>query len=91
MILWENTAVSRPLFVEVLSSSTKSKDMSTKLELYIKCFVCYYLIVYSEEKGIYIYTFRNREILKYSPYCFGKSARSSLYEGLEVCLEDIFK
>lgn len=79
------------LVVEVLSSSTKSKDMLTKLELYMKGGVGEYWLVDLEEKGVYIYTFRNREILKYSPYCFGKSARSSLYEGLEVCLEDIFK
>jgi len=78
------------LVVEVLSSSTKSKDMSTKLELYMKGGVGEYWIVDSEEKGIYIYTFRNREILKYSVYSIGKTARSLLYEGLEICLEEIF-
>jgi Uma2 family endonuclease len=77
------------LVVEVLSPSTKSKDMSTKLELYMKGGVNEFWIVDMEEKEVYVYTFRNKEILKYSTYKNNDIARSLLYEGLEINIEGI--
>jgi Uma2 family endonuclease len=79
------------LVVEVLSPSTKSKDMSTKLELYMKGGVDEFWIIDMEEKKVYIYTFRNKEIFKYSVYRDSDIAHSLLYEGLKINTEEIFK
>jgi Uma2 family endonuclease len=43
------------LAIEVLSPSIKSKDMSTKLELYMKGGVNEFWLVDMEEKEVYIY------------------------------------
>ncbi len=48
-------------------------------------------IVDAEGAEVYIYTFKNNEILKYNTYKNNDTARSLLYEGLEINLEEIFK
>jgi Uma2 family endonuclease len=79
------------LVVEILSPSTKSKDMATKLELYMKGGVDEFWIVDMEEKEVYVYTFRNKEILKYSAYKNSDTARSLIFEGLQIGMKEIFE
>jgi len=50
------------LVVEILSPSTKNKDMDTKLELYMKGGIGEYWIVNPESKGALVYTFKDKNI-----------------------------
>lgn len=80
------------LVVEVLSPSTRSKDMLTKLELYKQCGVKEYWIVDPMNEHVLIYTLESNEITDNKTY--SKSAHqivhSDLFEGLESDLQDVF-
>ncbi|WP_174615153.1 type II toxin-antitoxin system prevent-host-death family antitoxin [Virgibacillus ihumii] len=80
------------LVVEVLSSSTRSKDMLTKLELYKQCDVKEYWIVDPINEHILVYSLEDNEIVNNKTY--SKSARqtvqSDVFEGLAADLEEVF-
>jgi len=78
------------LVVEVLSQSTKSKDMLVKLELYMKGGVDEFWIVDPESKQVYIYTFKDKEILSLAVSRHSDTAKSIIFDGLEVNVEEIF-
>jgi prevent-host-death family protein len=79
------------LIVEVLSPSTKGKDMITKLNLYMKSGVLEYWIVSPENKGISRYTFsQERDLESVREFREGDIIKSSVFKGLEIPLEDIF-
>ena len=79
------------LIVEVLSSSTKSKDMITKLNLYMKSGILEYWIVNPDSKIIYQYTFaREREFEGLRNFREGDTIRSNVFEGLEIPLKEVF-
>jgi prevent-host-death family protein len=72
------------LVVEVLSPSTRSKDMIMKLSLYMRSGVDEYWIVDVENKQVYVYVFINNEIKVMRTYGFGAEVISEKFEGLRV-------
>ena len=79
------------LIVEVLSPSTKGKDMITKLNLYMKSGILEYWIVNLESKSISQYTFsREREFESLRDFWEGDIIKSTTFEGLEISLKDVF-
>lgn len=79
------------LIAEVLSPSTKGKDMITKLNLYMKSGVLEYWIVNTESKSILQYTFSpGKELECVRDFREGDIIKSAIFEGLEIPLRDIF-
>ena len=80
------------LAVEVLSPSTRTKDMVKKLDLYMQCGVNEYWVVDPMNETISVYQFADNDIVNHRTYV--KSAdqevRSFCFEGLQVSLRDIF-
>lgn len=80
------------LAVEVLSPSTRSKDMLKKLELYQQCGVREYWLVDPKNKTVYVYSLDknaivdNRAFQKDAQEC----AESAYFSGLKVVLADVF-
>jgi prevent-host-death family protein len=79
------------LVVEVLSESTKSKDLVTKLDLYMASGVKEYWIVNPFNKEVTIYGFENNEVNDTRTFKHSETAQSFLFEELSVALEHIFK
>ncbi|MGI6435282.1 MAG: type II toxin-antitoxin system prevent-host-death family antitoxin [Syntrophomonadaceae bacterium] len=79
------------LVVEVLSTSTKGKDMVTKLNLYMKSGVLEYWVVNPENKNILQYSFSSqRDIESLNILGAKDTIKSSFFAGLKISLEDIF-
>ncbi|HEX3043712.1 MAG TPA: type II toxin-antitoxin system prevent-host-death family antitoxin [Bacillota bacterium] len=79
------------LIVEVLSPSTKGKDMVTKLNLYMKSGVREYWIIDLENKGIIQYSFSpERDLDSLQNLREEDTIHSSVFEGLTIPLSDIF-
>lgn len=79
------------LIVEVLSPTTKGKDMILKLNLYMKSGVREYWIVDLEKKKITQYTFaEDKELESFQDYTEEQTIRSTFFEGLFIPLEDLF-
>ena len=78
------------LVVEVLSESTRSKDIIKKLELYMSGGVAEYWIVNPFSEEVSIYFFQDRELENLLTYRKDEVAQSSVFKGLEVSLEEIF-
>lgn len=78
------------LVIEILSPSTKRKDMLAKLELYMKGGVNEFWIVDGEKSQVIVYTFENKDIRDSSVYKGTDTVQSKYYNGLDVKLEDIF-
>lgn len=79
------------LVVEVLSPSTKGKDMVLKLNLYMKSGVAEYWIVDLEQKSVIQYSFSpERDISKVTAFREGDTIRSTAFAGLEIQIAQIF-
>jgi len=80
------------LVIEVLSPSTRSKDMIKKLDLYKQCGVKEYWIVDPVNEQIAVYLLENNEIENHKTYIRRgePEVRSYVFEGLTVALDDIF-
>lgn len=80
------------LVIEVLSPTTRSKDMLTKLELYKQCGVKEYWIVDPINEHILVYSLEDNEIVNNKTY--SKSARqtvqSDVFDGLVADLQEVF-
>jgi Uma2 family endonuclease len=72
------------LLVEVLSPSTRGKDMIKKLSLYAFSGVQEYWVVDPENGTLLIYRLKTGDVLEVKQYPFGESVASWLYEGLIV-------
>lgn len=79
------------LVVEILSESTRSKDMVKKLDLYINSGVREYWIVNPFNKEIYLYHIEENDIRDYRVYKGKDIMESSAFEGLKVSLEEAFE
>ena len=78
------------LVVEILSPSTKSKDMVSKLNTYMLSGVREYWIVDPKEKIILLYGFKDREIDEFYNFKTSDILKSYFFEGLEADLAEIF-
>lgn len=80
------------LAVEVLSPSTRSKDLIRKLDLYRKCGVKEYWIVDPMKGQVTVYAFDDGEIADITYYSNGKdpNVESGWFQGLRVAMQDLF-
>ncbi len=80
------------LVIEVLSPSTRSKDMLKKLDLYKQCGVREYWIVDPQNSQTMVYSLDNNDIVNSIAYGKGASAyvQSYYFNGLQVALDDMF-
>jgi len=78
------------LVVEILSESTRSKDMIKKLDLYMQSGVEEYWIVNPFSEEINIYQFKEREIEKAMTFKKGERAESFTFLGLAVVVDEVF-
>ncbi len=78
------------LVVEVLSRSTRTKDMLKKLDLYMKSGVKEYWMIDPDKKEVSVYAFEKYEIADHDAYIGDMIAKSKVFNGLEVKLTDIF-
>ncbi|NLW47908.1 MAG: type II toxin-antitoxin system Phd/YefM family antitoxin [Firmicutes bacterium] len=78
------------LVIEILSSSTRSKDMIDKLNTYRLSGVKEYWIVDPKQENIVVYGFEEYEIDKYKTYEKGSIAQSFVFKGLSADIEGLF-
>jgi Uma2 family endonuclease len=78
------------LVVEVLSETTRNKDMVKKLNLYMVSGVGEYWIVNPWNREVYIYSFASGEIRNYRVFKGNETAVSGVLENLGVPLEQVF-
>ncbi|WP_241158346.1 Uma2 family endonuclease [Cohnella candidum] len=80
------------LAVEVLSVSTRSKDLVKKLDLYMQCAVKEYWVVDPINESVTIYQLADGDILNNSTYLKSADQETESYHfgGLRVALREIF-
>ncbi len=78
------------LVVEVLSKSTRRKDMLKKLDLFMQTGVREYWMADPDKKEVSIYSFEKHDIADHDTYIGDMTAKSKAFEGLEVKLTEIF-
>lgn len=78
------------LVVEILSETTRNKDMLKKLDLYLSGGVSEYWIVNPFSKEIYMYYAVDREIRDYKVYTDNEIVRSIVFEEFQLPLEQVF-
>ncbi len=78
------------LVVEVLSESTRRKDLIKKLDLYLQSGVREYWVVNPFNREVYVYFNEELDIKDYRTYKEKETARSVFFKGLEVPLEQVF-
>jgi len=78
------------LVIEILSDSTRNKDMIDKLNSYMLSKVKEYWIVDPRQQTIIIYSFDDEDIGSLKVYEKGNVARSLLFDGLEADVTNLF-
>lgn len=78
------------LVAEVLSRSTRTRDMLKKLDLYMKTGIKEYWMVDPDKKEVSVYYFDKYDIEDHTTYIGDMIAKSKVFSGLEVKLTDIF-
>lgn len=78
------------LVIEILSLSTRSKDMVKKLNTYMLSGVKEFWIVDASQKTIIVYFFKENSIENYKVYKDGEDAESLVFEGFTVALTEVF-
>lgn len=79
------------LVVEILSQSTRRNDLLKKLNLYMDAGVREYWIVDPKNKQISVYTFEERDIKDHLVFTAPGKAESTLFPGLIVDMEKVFR
>jgi prevent-host-death family protein len=79
------------LVAEVLSESTRRKDMIKKLDLYLQSGVREYWVVNPFNREVHVYCFsEDKDIMDCRTYKGKETAFSVFFKGLEIPLEQIF-
>lgn len=78
------------LVVEILSDSTRNKDMIDKLNSYMLSRVKEYWVVDPKQETIIIYSFENNEIGRIRAFERGSVARSMIFDGLSAEIDILF-
>ncbi|MCI3923925.1 type II toxin-antitoxin system Phd/YefM family antitoxin [Paenibacillus sp. TRM 82003] len=79
------------LVVEILSASTRGKDMVRKLDLYMSCGVKEYWIVNPLSREVTVYWFEEGDVSGSATYKNEEVAQSQTFEGLTAELKRIFR
>lgn len=79
------------LVVEILSESTRRKDMIKKLDLYMSCGVDEYWIVNPMNKEVTVYLFEEMNIKNNTTYKQNEVVQSFHFEGLSAEIGKIFR
>ncbi|MBL4951173.1 type II toxin-antitoxin system Phd/YefM family antitoxin [Neobacillus sp. YIM B02564] len=79
------------LVVEVLSKSTRRKDLIKKLDLYMSCGVNEYWIVNPDNKEVTVYLFEDNNICNSTTFKNDEAAQSFIFEGLSAEISKIFR
>jgi len=72
------------LVVEVLSPSTRGKDMIKKLSLYANSGVREYWVIDTDHGSVIVYNLSEGDVLRVQQYAFGECIPSWFFEGLNV-------
>ncbi len=78
------------LVIEILSDSTRTKDMIDKLNTYRLSGVKEYWIIDQKQENIMLYGFANYEIDRYKTFEKGEVAQSFVFKGLSTDIESLF-
>lgn len=78
------------LVIEILSDSTRSKDMVDKLNTYMLSGVKEYWVIDTKQESILIYSFDNYEIDRLKNFEKGDIAQSFIFKGLSADVESLF-
>jgi Uma2 family endonuclease len=78
------------MVIEVVSESTRQRDLLRKLDLYFYGGVREYWIVNPMRKEVYVYRFQEQDIKEFHVYRETEKAQSTVFEGLEVPLGQVF-
>ena len=78
------------LVIEILSESTRSKDMIDKLNTYMLSGVQEYWIIETRQQSILVYSFADRGIDMLKHYEKGSTAQSVSFKGLSVDVTALF-
>jgi len=78
------------LVVEILSESTRRKDLIKKLDLYMLSGVKEYWIANTFSKEIYLYVFKDYNIESMMTFKTGEIVKSVIFNGLKVQVEQVF-
>ena len=79
------------LCVEILSPSTRTKDMIDKLNTYMLSGVQEFWLVDPKKRSVLVYDFKDFEIDEYTTYKLGDTLVSYAFDGLEVAVDEIFE
>jgi prevent-host-death family protein len=79
------------LVLEILSESTRSRDMIDKLNTYMLSGVSEYWIIDTKNECIMVYNFVDCEIGLLKLYERGSTAKSFIFDGLTADVESLFK
>ncbi len=79
------------LCIEILSKSTKSKDMVDKLNTYMMSGVREFWVVDPKKLTILVYGFKDCEIDEFVSYKLEDTLVSYFFEGMEIALESVFE
>ncbi len=79
------------LCIEILSKSTRSKDMVDKLNTYMLSGVKEFWIVDPKKHSVLVYAFKDFQIDEYMTYKPGDTLVSYFFDGLEVVVNEIFE
>lgn len=79
------------LCIEILSKSTRSKDMIDKLNTYMLSGVREFWIIDPKKHSVLVYGFKDFEIDEYTSYKLGDNLIAYFLEGLEIPVKDIFE
>lgn len=78
------------LVVEILSESTRSKDMIDKLNTYMLSGVQEYWIIDTKQEKVMLYTFADAQIDLFKVFEKGSVVQSLQFSGLSADVEDLF-
>ena len=79
------------LVVEILSKSTRSKDMVDKLNTYMMSGVREFWVVDPRKKAVMVYGFLDNTIESFTVYKLGEVAASMAFSGLTAVVEKVFE
>jgi prevent-host-death family protein len=78
------------LAVEILSKSTREKDLVTKLNLYARTGIGEYWVVDTDKKTVKMWSFKDNQMDFLITYHNGEILESYTFKGLSLKLSDIF-